>query len=189
MFRRFLNPLAGYEQKFLCFLNQAFRRRIEQRFPDFRGESQIFTQGNTPAFIRQREKALGDNQPQAGQKRSRHLALLFIGEDVDDTSECFRNGAGMYCGIGGDTDFRAFNHAPERFRVAAFTDKHHVRSRARGVACGRQEGLQMFRNGALRNWPTRIGNGVKIKFNGRFISADVPPAFFDDVSQNRGQQR
>ena len=158
MFRRFLNPLAGYEQKFLCFLNQAFRRRIEQRFPNFRGESQIFTQGNTPAFIRQREKALGDNQPQAGQQRCRHLALFFIGEYVDDTSECFRNGAGMYCGIGGNADFRAFDHAPERFGVAALANQHHVRSRARGVARCRQKRLQMFRNGALRDRPALVGD-------------------------------
>ena len=58
MFRRFLNPLAGYEQKFLCFLNQAFRRRIEQRFTDFRREWQIFTKGDAPAFVWQRNKAL-----------------------------------------------------------------------------------------------------------------------------------
>ena len=91
MFRRFLNPLTGYEQKFLCFLNQAFRRRIEQRFPNFRGEGQVFTQGDTPAFIRQREKALRDNQTQTGKERSRHLALFLIGEYIDDAGERFRH--------------------------------------------------------------------------------------------------
>ena len=72
----------------------------------------------------------------------------------------------MDCGICRHTDFRAFDHAAQGFRVTAFTDKHHVRGGTRRVAGSLEEGRQMFGNGGLRNRATDIGYGIELKFDG-----------------------
>ena len=95
----------------------------------------------------------------------------------------------MHGGIGGDADFRALHHASQGIGIAAFPDKHHVRGCARTVARGRQKRFQVFGNRALRDRPAGIGHGIEIKLDGRFISADIAPACFNDAPQNGGQQR
>lgn len=188
-FSGLLEPLALRGKQFFGFRNQTFQRRFEQYFPDFRRERQVFAQGDTPRSLRQRHKPLRDDQPQTGQERGRHLKAFLKGKDIDDPGQGFRHRTGMHRGIGGNAYFRALDHAPERFGIAAFPDEHHVRRDTRGVARGRMKIRQVVGDHALGNRPARVWNGVKIKFRGRFVGADMTPARFNDLAQESGKQR
>ncbi len=91
----------------------------------------------------------------------------------------------MHSGICGNADFRAFNHAAQYCPGSRLSPiKLHIRSSSGAVpGCG-EKTFQMLRNGAFGgNWPARFGNGVKVKFNGRFVCADVASASFNDFPQ------
>ena len=68
-----LNPLTGSGQQVFGFQNQTFQRSFQQRFPDVRCKGQIFAQGDASAVVRLGEQALGNDQPQTGKQRGRHL--------------------------------------------------------------------------------------------------------------------
>ena len=95
----------------------------------------------------------------------------------------------MHGGVRRHADLRAFDHAAQSLGITAFADENHVRSSARGVSRGLEEGRQMFGNGGLRNRAADIGHGIELKFDGRLVGADIAPALFDDVSQYGGQKR
>ena len=180
---RVLHFLSMRGKKLLRFADKLFRRCIEQYFTDFGSKCQILAQGSSSGAVREGKKPLRNNQAQTGQKRCRYLRAFLNAEHIDYARDGFGHGARMHGGIGRNADFRAFNHAAQSVRITAFTNKHHIRSRSGAVPCRGEETFQMLRNGALGNRAARFWNGVKIKFNGRFVCAYMTTASFNDFPQ------